>query len=177
MKRIGAMGLFLAAAVLFPQAALGGGACKDDVARFCKGVRPGKGRVVTCLWANRDRLSADCKAQTKRRFRKLLGVSVACHADYKRFCADVVPGGGRIAACLARHSAQLQNPVCKAEVQKGKDAVKSMVPGICVKDAKQFCAGVKPGGGRIRACLMNNIDRLSRPCRMRVKRWMRRGVR
>ncbi|RME22880.1 MAG: hypothetical protein D6806_12255 [Deltaproteobacteria bacterium] len=177
MKGFSAIALFLVAVLTFPQGAGARGACRDDIARFCKGVPPGKGRIVTCLWSNRDRLSADCKAQTKRRFRKLLGVSVACHADYKKFCADVVPGGGRIAACLARHSAELTNPVCKAEVEKGKDAVKSMVPGICAKDAKRFCAGIKPGGGRIRSCLVSNVDRLSRPCKMRVKRWIRRGIR
>jgi hypothetical protein len=36
----------------------------------------------------------------------------ACQADYARFCSDVVPGGGRIIACLTRNYAQLAD-ACK----------------------------------------------------------------
>lgn len=31
----------------------------------------------------------------------------ACGTDYKRLCADVKPGGGRILACLRSHAAEL----------------------------------------------------------------------
>lgn len=43
-------------------------ACKDDVANFCKDVKPGEGRVAKCLKEHEGALSAGCKdmAEHKR---------------------------------------------------------------------------------------------------------------
>lgn len=38
-------------------------ACRADVARVCKGVQPGQGRVLACLREHREALSEDCRAQ------------------------------------------------------------------------------------------------------------------
>lgn len=35
----------------------------------------------------------------------------------------------------------------------------------CAGDVKALCAGVKPGGGRLAACMRDNTDRLSQGCR------------
>jgi len=37
-------------------------ACKTDVENFCKDVRPGKGRILTCLRENTPQLSGECAA-------------------------------------------------------------------------------------------------------------------
>ena len=39
----------------------GKGACKADVEKFCKDVKPGGGRIIACLKGNKDRLSQACK--------------------------------------------------------------------------------------------------------------------
>ena len=36
----------------------------------------------------------------------------ACMGDYEKFCKGVVPGGGRIIACLAKQSEKI-TPACK----------------------------------------------------------------
>lgn len=36
----------------------------------------------------------------------------ACTGDYEKFCKGVVPGGGRIIACLAKESDKI-TPACK----------------------------------------------------------------
>lgn len=34
--------------------------CRNDIARFCKGVSPGQGRVADCLEKHRSELNATC---------------------------------------------------------------------------------------------------------------------
>ena len=41
------------------------GACKDDVAQLCKGIKPGGGRIAACLKAHKDQVSDTCKAAIK----------------------------------------------------------------------------------------------------------------
>jgi hypothetical protein len=41
----------------------------------------------------------------------------ACRADYDRLCAGVLPGGGRILACLQSHADKL-DPACKEALAK-----------------------------------------------------------
>jgi hypothetical protein len=36
--------------------------------------------------------------------------------------------------------------------------------GACLSDAKALCAGVQPGGGKIRACLKTHLKDLSEGC-------------
>ncbi|MBC9880124.1 hypothetical protein G8O24_22600 [Bradyrhizobium sp. INPA01-394B] len=38
------------------------GACKADYDKFCAGVAPVGGKVIACLEAKHDKLSATCKA-------------------------------------------------------------------------------------------------------------------
>jgi hypothetical protein len=37
------------------------GACKADYDKFCAGIMPGGGKVIACLNAKHDQLSATCK--------------------------------------------------------------------------------------------------------------------
>ncbi len=152
-------------------AAAEGGACRDDIKKFCAGVLPGGGRLAWCLHQHRGELSADCRQQAAEDLAKLLEVSAACFEDAKTLCAEVVPGGGRIAACLLQHSAEIKDEKCKHEVEEAKTGLQSLIPGVCAKDAKKFCSGIKPGEGRIKDCLASHKGERAPACRKKVERW------
>src|SRR5262245_42586484 len=41
-------------------------ACRPDIERYCAGVLPGGGRIISCLVGNRDRLSPPCEDVLRR---------------------------------------------------------------------------------------------------------------
>lgn len=46
--------------------------------------------------------------------------------------------------------------------------LRAAVREACKADAETFCRGIQPGGGRIKACLRSNRDRLSQGCRSAI---------
>lgn len=82
----------------------------------------------------------------------------ACRIDSQRFCADVPPGHGRIALCLALYKNELSPPCYKA-VTIGQ-AIHA-----CREDYHRFCPGVPPGGGRVVECLGAYADEVSQSCK------------
>ena len=40
----------------------------------------------------------------------------------------------------------------------------------CAADREKFCAGVKPGEGRLRDCLQKNVKNLSEGCKARQEK-------
>jgi hypothetical protein len=92
--------------------AQGGGACAEDITKFCNDVNPGGGRIAKCLKEHENDLSGMCKdeiAGVQKRFRETAEV---CHDDVLKFCKDVEPGAGRIAKCLREHQNEL-SPECQ----------------------------------------------------------------
>lgn len=101
-------------------------ACDEDVQKYCANVRPGQGRIVTCLEANQGNLSAACKtamAEGKERMtgrrEAMKGMADACSADAEQFCADVKAGGGRLSRCLKRNESKLSED-CRAAMKGGQ---------------------------------------------------------
>ena len=88
-------------------------ACRADVARLCPGVQPGRGAIRDCLRQNADQLSDECKAHLDQAHQKFQAAREACQPDVAKFCADVKPGGHRIAACLREHASELSQ-ACQA---------------------------------------------------------------
>lgn len=93
--------------------------CKEDIATFCKDVRPGGGRIVRCLKEHEQELSAACRTHQEDLKKKTKEASQACHDDISQFCKDVRPGGGRIINCLKEHEAEL-SVECKEKVNQRK---------------------------------------------------------
>ena len=94
-------------------------ACTADITQYCADARGGGRRLIACFFSNADRISPRCAAQLDatpgaqavlRNYGNFLVQS--CGDEARRFCADVTPGRGRLAACLGAREARL-SPACR----------------------------------------------------------------
>ena len=100
-----------------------------------------------------------------------------CAADLDRFCKDTAPGDGRLRACLDAHAAELAAE-CRALLQpKSSASVGRSDPVMdppqliaCRDDLRTHCAGVRSGGGRLRACLEEHGVELTSSCKTALAR-------
>jgi hypothetical protein len=95
------------------------GPCADDVAKYCKDVKPGGGRIARCLKENEKQLSPACKAGIEESKKKAKEAHQACEADAQKLCKDVKPGQGRIVKCLREHEKEL-SAECRAKIAEPK---------------------------------------------------------
>jgi cysteine rich repeat protein len=94
------------------------GPCAADVARLCPDAH-GRAGVHACLKQNADQVSAECKARIEEVHQKFEAAKAACQPDVAKFCADVKPGGHRVAACLRDHASELSE-ACQAAIPAKK---------------------------------------------------------
>ena len=90
--------------------------CKVELAKYCKNVTPGEGRVLACLYAYGDKLTPKCEfalydaaVQLERAVAALSYVANECDEDLDRYCSAVAPGEGRLLNCLEKKDKQLTN--------------------------------------------------------------------
>ena len=95
-----------------------------------------------------------------------LAQAPSCKADLAKFCPQTKPGGGQVAACLKKNSAQLSAP-CKQRVAQMRQILKE-VHKACEEDIHFLCDGVQPGGGRIAACLKQSASEVSAGCKAQI---------
>lgn len=94
--------------------------CADDVARFCKDIKPGKGAVIDCLEQHENELTPACRthetnmAGKRVEMRELIRERVkfrkACRNDVNRLCSDAKPGKDSVMQCLTAHEKELSAP-------------------------------------------------------------------
>jgi cysteine rich repeat protein len=82
--------------------------CSEDLKQFCSPVTPGGGRLVYCLEAYEDKISAKCAFELEEVELDLQATTEglkeavrSCEGDIRKLCGSTQPGEGRIAACLA----------------------------------------------------------------------------
>ena len=56
----------------------------------------------------------------------------ACHADYDRLCVGVVPGGGRVLACLQGRASEL-SATCARSMTRAQMLKESAAAGVLPK--------------------------------------------
>ena len=114
--------------------------------------------------------------------------SVSCGADYRVHCAGIPPGGSASIACLKRNITTLSGTCRQALGAVAGGASAAAAPAAapqpvepapllvspreelfilrmaCGGDYAAFCRGLRPGAGRIAACLHYNSASLSPRC-------------
>jgi hypothetical protein len=97
--------------------------CKMEIDKYCAEVTPGEGRVLACLYAHGDKLSAKCEyalydaaVQLERAVAALSYVANECDADLEKFCASIKPGEGRLLECIEKHDKEVSGR-CKQAIK------------------------------------------------------------
>lgn len=101
-------------------------ACHKELTTFCKGVVPGQGRVLACLYAFEDKVSDQCiyalydaSLQLEQAVAALKFAASACKDDLQKFCANVKVGQGRALACLNKNDKDVSQACKDALKQTG----------------------------------------------------------
>ena len=98
--------------------------CKVEIDKYCGQVTPGQGRILACLYAHGDKLSAKCEyalydaaVQLERAVAALGYVANECDADLEKFCSSVAAGEGRLLQCLEKNDKQVSGR-CKEALKE-----------------------------------------------------------
>ena len=82
-------------------------ACANDIKKYCRTVTPGEGRMIYCMQAHENKISTKCAFELGEAATSVQSAAdalkdavIACKAELNGVCGKVVPGQGRIAACL-----------------------------------------------------------------------------
>jgi hypothetical protein len=99
------------------------GPCAEDLAKFCKDVQPGGGRLAKCLKAHEGELSPACKAGQEQARARAREAHEACADDVQKLCREVQPGGGRVIRCLKENSKSLSSE-CREKLTAARPKTK-----------------------------------------------------
>jgi len=98
-------------------------ACSKEIGTYCKGVTPGEGRVLACLFAYEDKLSNRCEyalydaaAQLERAIAALTFLANECKDDLKTYCSNIKPGEGRLINCIDKNMEKVSSR-CKQAIK------------------------------------------------------------
>ena len=82
-------------------------ACANDIKKYCRTVTPGEGRMIYCMQAHENKISTKCAFELGEAATSVQSAAdalkdavIACKAEINGVCGKLVPGQGRIAACL-----------------------------------------------------------------------------
>jgi Golgi apparatus protein 1 len=99
-------------------------ACAADIKKYCKDVTPGEGRMIYCMQAHEDKISPKCTYELGEAATSLQTTAdvlkdgvIACKAEITGVCGKILPGQGRIAACLITNKSTASKD-CADAIQK-----------------------------------------------------------
>jgi len=102
--------------------------CKTELESYCKQVTPGEGRLLACLYAFEDKLSARCdyalydaSMRLEHAVAALSYGATECKTDIEKLCAKVEAGEGRVIECLKKQGDKLTSRCRQAIKDVGLD--------------------------------------------------------
>jgi hypothetical protein len=101
-------------------------------------------------------------------------VQEGCKTELETYCKDVTPGEGRVLACLYAREDKLSGRCeyalydAAAQLEHALSAL-TYVTNECSADLEKYCAAIKPGEGRLAACMKKNENSLSARCQQAIK--------
>ena len=88
--------------------------CSTEFETYCKNVTPGKGRLLSCLYAYEDKISSQCQwalceavPSLELALTTLSYLAGECRDDLMKYCSDVKVGEGRLIKCLGKNKGGL----------------------------------------------------------------------
>ncbi|WIA37343.1 hypothetical protein OEZ86_014273 [Tetradesmus obliquus] len=144
--------------------------CAADAAKLCPKVQPGSGRVIGCLQQHSsDVQSSSCRRQLMRLqgfaahdYRLDYHLRQACSADVAKHCVHVVPGSGRVHACLRQNEAKLSQQ-CKqqvetAEAREHQDvSLNPIIRAACQSTITSLCGKLSSSITQLLPCLKTHM--------------------
>ena len=101
-------------------------ACNKELTTFCKGVPPGQGRILACLYAFEDKVSDKCmyalydaSLQLEQAVAAVKFAATQCKGDLEKYCANVQLGQGRALSCLKKNDKNVSQTCKDALKQTG----------------------------------------------------------
>eukprot|EP00873_Tetraselmis_striata_P011681 jgi/Tetstr1/431945/TSEL_002252.t1 len=160
--------------------------CREERSVFCKGVKPGRGRVIRCLQENvgKSSMGDGCRSEINRRqirrmkdYKLDFGVAKECQAAIKEgVCKDAKDAAdgenSAVLVCLTHKFAELEGG-CQSEVARAvRMALWSYTPGMklteeCDAPAVEVCGFTPPVSvqwGAVGRCLKKNLATLPKTC-------------
>jgi len=98
--------------------------CKAELETYCKGIKPGEGRILACLYARQDKLSGKCEyalydaaVQLERAVAALTYVVNECADDLDQHCSGIKAGEGRLLECIEKNDKKVSSR-CKEALKE-----------------------------------------------------------
>ena len=101
-------------------------------------------------------------------------VTKGCKTELDTYCKNVTPGEGRVLACLYAFSDKLSGKCeyalydAAAQLERALTAL-TYLANECRDDLQKFCSDIKPGEGRLLACMDKNEKQVSSRCKQAMK--------
>jgi hypothetical protein len=96
------------------------GPCAETVAKYCKDVTPGGGRIMKCLSDHRDDQSMACRDWLDDQNKSLKELNTSCTEEITRLCNFSNPDSIIIYRCLEDNYVSLKSD-CRDKLREIKD--------------------------------------------------------
>ena len=137
--------------------------CERELASFCSDIKPGDGRIISCLKSRWPELSTSCRDALDRASQRAQNFVAQCELDLFRFCRTTPISIDATLACLGEHASEL-DASCTPAYQRAK-ARPDRIKAACKKEVPMYCGSVDASDGpALAACLAGQARELSPGC-------------